>query len=96
MTTIFIRTALAMTLCLPALVLADPGAPARSAADEVRATQPHNFCVGGIEDRKIIVDESRLTNPFRETTRLGCEVDGGDPRTMPDLPSPSSELRLLV
>lgn len=65
-------------------------------ASEVQVRHPENYCLGGIEDRKIIVDESQLSNPFRETTRLGCEVDGGDPRTMPDLPTPTSELRLLV
>lgn len=64
--------------------------------DEVRVRHPENFCVGGIEDGKIIVDEQRLTDPFRETTRLGCQVDGGAPRTMPDLPTPSPELRLRV
>lgn len=63
---------------------------------EVRVRHPENFCMGGIEDGKIIVDEQRLTDPFRETTRLGCQVDGGSPRTMPDLPAPSRELRLRV
>ncbi|MDZ7669407.1 MAG: hypothetical protein U5Q16_08285 [Gammaproteobacteria bacterium] len=63
---------------------------------EVRIRHPENFCVGGIEDGKFIVDEQRLSDPFRETTRLGCQVDGGTPRTMPDLPAPSPELRLRV
>lgn len=79
-------------------LLAAPAARAEPPASdaEVRVESPENYCIGGIEDRKIIVDESRITNPFKQTTRLGCEVDGGDPRTMPDLPTPSAELRLLV
>lgn len=71
---------------------AAPPAP----ASEVRAEPGENYCFGGIEDRKIIVDESQITDPFRQTTRLGCEVDGGDPHTMPDLPTPTAERRLLV
>jgi len=84
--------ALFLTAILATPALAEP--PAADA--EVRVEQPENYCLGGIEDRKIIVDESRITNPFKQTTRLGCEVDGGDPRTMPDLPTPSAELQLLV
>jgi hypothetical protein len=95
MTTTLTRIALAAVLLAPTLSLADP-APVKPGTEAVRIEQPHNYCVGGIEDRKIIVDESQLTNPFRQTTRLGCEVDGGDPRTMPDLPAPSPEQRLLV
>ena len=95
MRTTLTRILLASALLAPALALADP-AGMGPGTDEVRVEQPHNYCLGGIEDRKIIVDESQLTNPFRETTHLGCEVDGGDPRTMPDLPAPSPEQRLLV
>ena len=95
MTMILTRILLAGTLILPAVALAGP-TPASAGSDEVRVEQPHNYCLGGIEDRKVIVDESQLINPFRQTTRLGCEVDGGDPRTMPDLPAPSAEQRRLV
>lgn len=95
MRTTLTRILLASALLAPALALADP-AGMGPGADEVRVEQPHNYCLGGIEDRKIIVDESQLTNPFRETTHLGCEVDGGDPRTMPDLPAPSPEQHVLV
>lgn len=86
--------------------LADPPAPASVSSREsgpggtpdakVEVRNPENYCLGGIEDRKIIVDESQLSNPFRETTRLGCEVDGGDPQTMPDLPTPTAEPQRLV
>ncbi len=51
---------------------------------------PDNLCFGGLEDGKIIVSEPYLENPYRETTRLGCEVDGGAPVTMPDLPAPDA------
>jgi hypothetical protein len=91
---------LALTRVLPFLACtfalaaaADPAPPGTDA--EVRVEHPENYCLGGIEDRKIIVDESRLTDPFRQTTRLGCQVDGGDPQTMPDLPSPTAEHRVL-
>jgi hypothetical protein len=56
----------------------------------------HNYCLGGIEDRKVIVEDDRISNPFRQTSRLGCEVDGGRPQTMPDLPAPSAVHRRLV
>ena len=49
-----------------------------------------NLCFGGLEDGKIIVSEPYLQNPYRQTTRLGCEVDGGAPVTMPDLPAPDA------
>jgi len=81
----------AAILAAPAVLAAPPATD-----EEARVEQPENYCIGGIEDRKIIVDESRITNPFKQTTRLGCEVDGGDPRTMPELPTPSAELQLLV
>lgn len=86
--------ALLMALA-PAAGLTRTAAPAEDAS-EVRVQYPENFCMGGIEDGKIIVDETRLSDPFRETTRLGCQVDGGDPHTMPDLPTPTAELQLRV
>lgn len=58
--------------------------------------RPENLCTGGLEDGKIIVEESYLKNQFRETTRLGCEVDGGNPVRMPDLPPPNSAATRLV
>ncbi len=54
-------------------------------------TEPSdNLCFGGLEDGKIIVSEQFVENPYRQTTRLGCEVDGGAPVTMPDLPAPDA------
>jgi hypothetical protein len=87
-------------VALSALLLA-PGfvagaTPDPAAAIEVQVRYPENLCLGGIEDGKLIVDESQLENPFRQTTRLGCQVDGGDPRTMPDLPAPSPQALRLV
>lgn len=57
---------------------------------------PENYCLGGMEDREPIVAEGLVRDPFREATRPACEVDGGDPRTMPDLPTPALEHRRLV
>ena len=58
--------------------------------EEARIEPSDNLCFGGLEDGKIIVGEPYLKNPYRETTRLGCEVDGGAPVTMPDLPAPDA------
>lgn len=69
---------------------ASPPAAASTDAEEARADSTDNLCFGGLEDGKIIVGESYLKNPYRETTRLGCEVDGGAPVTMPDLPAPDA------
>lgn len=81
---------------LSAAATAGPADSQPAAAPSEAANEgPENYCIGGIEDRKIIVDERRVTDPFRQTTRLGCEVDGGDPRTMPDLPTPSAVYRVL-
>jgi hypothetical protein len=52
------------------------------------AEPPHNLCLGGLDDRKLILPENQIRNPFRETTHLGCEVEGGKPTVMPDLPAP--------
>lgn len=91
--TIVLLAAASGALATPASLTAPANAPDES---EVRVEHPENYCIGGIEDRKIIVDEARLEDPFRQTTRLGCQVDGGDPRTMPDLPTPSPEHQVLA
>ena len=70
------------------LCMAD--APASEAGSEAQVEHSDNLCFGGLEDGKIIVGEEYLKNPYKETTRLGCEVDGGAPVTMPDLPAPDS------
>ena len=70
---------------------ADQEAHAHTSAEEAVNIQPSdNLCFGGLEDGKIIVSEPYLKNPYKETTRLGCEVDGGAPVTMPDLPAPDA------
>lgn len=90
-------TAALLTAALSAAATAPAGAtPPEAAGADVGISPPENYCIGGIDDRKIIVDESQIENPFRQTTRLGCEVDGGQPRTMPDLPTPSPERIRLV
>jgi hypothetical protein len=57
-------------------------------APSLGAEPPHNLCLGGLDDRKLILPENQIRNPFRETTHLGCEVEGGKPTVMPDLPPP--------
>ena len=88
---------LARSFVLGALLLA--ASPSLWATDEdvseagsgtAGARSSDNLCFGGLEDGKIIVSEPYLRNPYRETTRLGCEVDGGVPVTMPDLPAPDA------
>lgn len=88
---IFAKTAAGVLLLGAAMLLA-PTVQATTPPGEVEASiEPSdNLCLGGLEDGKIIVGESYLKNPYRETTRLGCEVDGGAPVTMPDLPAPDA------
>lgn len=44
-----------------------------------------NICFGGLEDGKLIPQDDRVENPFRQTSLLGCSVDGGRPAFLPDL-----------
>ncbi len=92
------RTALLGMLCISLPALADTqlepmhgalgNAVPPGAAEHPQPTAPENYCTRGLEHGKIIVQEIYLENHFRETTRLGCEVDGGTPVQMPDLPPP--------
>lgn len=59
------------------------------------ANERSNFCTGGLEDGKVIVNEAFLRNGFRETTVLGCQVDGGKAMQMPDLPDPNARATRL-
>jgi hypothetical protein len=86
---------LLILLIFPALTLATPPADQPQATPRAE-NRTENYCLGGIEDRKIIVDDSQVTNPFKQTTFLGCEVDGGNAQTMPDLPSPTAERHILA
>ena len=74
----------------------DSASPLRSQKEAVSIQPTENLCFGGLEDGKIIVSEPYLKNPYKETTHLGCEVDGGAPVTMPDLPAPDSAKTRLV
>lgn len=71
-------------------------APASAGADETSQSSPNNYCLGGLENRKVIVEEDFVSNPFKETTLLGCEVDGGQPAEMPDLPRPAARRFVLA
>ena len=59
------------------------------------ANERSNFCAGGLEDGKIIVNEAFMRNGFKETTVLGCQVDGGRAVQMPDLPDPNARATRL-
>ena len=48
-------------------------------------TKRSNICFGGLEDGKLIPQDDRVQNPFRQTSLLGCSVDGGRPAFLPDL-----------
>ena len=81
----------ALLLAVSPVAWATGAEDAGNRADGEASVQPSdNLCFGGLEDGKIIVSEPYLQNPYKETTRLGCEVDGGAPVTMPDLPAPDS------
>ena len=78
-----------LTVATPTANSAEPTAAAQTDAVELGAEPPHNICFGGLENRKLIVPEEQLSNPFRQTTHLGCTIDGGQPAVMPDLPAPT-------
>jgi hypothetical protein len=59
-------------------------------------SEQSNLCNGGLENGKRIVAEPYLRNPMHETTRLGCEVDGGNPIQVPDLPAPDDRATRLA
>ncbi len=54
-------------------------------ADSVSAGRRGNICLGGLEDGKLIPNDDRVDNPFKQTTLLGCSVEGGSPVFLPDL-----------
>lgn len=60
------------------------------------SSESSNLCNGGLENGKRIVTEAYLRNPMQETTRLGCEVDGGNPIQVPDLPAPDDRATRLT
>ena len=79
-------------LAAAASPLAYAGAPASSPAaettqgsDSVFDSRRGNICFGGLEDGKLIPNDDRIDNPFRQTTLLGCSVEGGEPVHLPDL-----------
>ena len=62
-----------------------PAAEASESADSVSGSQRGNICFGGLDDGKLIPNDDRIDNPFRQTTLLGCSVEGGEPVFLPDL-----------
>ena len=73
------------------LVMASLGAVAHAEdsarqADQERAdVNRANICFGGLDDGKLIPHDDDVERPFRETTLLGCSVEGGRPVFLPDL-----------
>ena len=62
-----------------------PAAETPESADSVSDFQRGNICFGGLDDGKLIPNDDRIDNPFRQTTLLGCSVEGGEPVFLPDL-----------
>jgi len=62
-----------------------PAAETPESADSVSDSQRGNICFGGLDDGKLIPNDDRIDNPFRQTTLLGCSVEGGEPVFLPDL-----------
>lgn len=91
-----ISSFLAVLLCTSPAVSAGDQASLDASTRAPGIEADDNLCFGGLEDGKIIVEERFLESPFRQTTRLGCEVDGGEPARMPDLPAPDDAERRLV
>ena len=44
-----------------------------------------NICLGGLDDGKLIPHDGNIDNHFRQTSELGCAIDGGVPAFLPDL-----------
>lgn len=65
--------------------VAPPAAETPERADAVSNSQRGNICFGGLDDGKLIPSDDRIDNPFRQTTLLGCSVEGGEPVYLPDL-----------
>ncbi len=72
---------------LSAAEAASPATATRPAdsTDSVSENRRGNICFGGLEDGKLIPNNDRVDNPFRQTTLLGCAVEGGEPVFLPDL-----------
>ena len=62
-----------------------PTAETPESADSVSDFQRGNICFGGLDDGKLIPNDDRIDNPFKQTTLLGCSVEGGEPIFLPDL-----------
>ena len=62
-----------------------PTAETPESADSVSDSQRGNICFGGLDDGKLIPNDDRIDNPFKQTTLLGCSVEGGEPVFLPDL-----------
>lgn len=90
---LFVALIATLTLTPCGLRAAQPAEARGSSGAALRAEETggrQNLCLGGWDDRKLIVAESRIENPFRETSRLGCETEGGTAVEMPDLPAPQA------
>lgn len=92
----FVLAVLASPCALADHATTAPDSTGAAAAGAASRGPSDNLCFGGLEDGKIIVSEPYLENSFKQTTRLGCEVDGGSPVTMPDLPPPDAAKTRLV
>ena len=53
--------------------------------ESVSESRRGNICFGGLENGKLIRNDDRVDNPFRQTSLLGCSVEGGQPVYLPDL-----------
>ena len=66
-------------------VLQEPSAGEAEAKESVSDLRRGNICFGGLEDGKLIRNDDRVDNPFRQTSLLGCLIEGGQPVYLPDL-----------
>ena len=80
----------ALSVSVSSLAHAGEAAPSPTgetpeSAGSVSDSQRGNICFGGLDDGKLIPNDDRIDNPFRQTTLLGCSVEGGEPVFLPDL-----------
>ena len=54
-----------------------------------------NICFGGLEHGKLIPNDGEVSNQWKETSELGCQIDGGRPSFLPDLAPAVPEGRIV-
>ena len=88
-----------LVFTLPSLAIDKPGGDVSEflgTAIDLESELPFNLCMGGLNHGKLIVYDAQIENLFRQTSALECQIEGGKPSTMPDLPKPKRNPEILA